>query len=46
MKTILEFCRETADILGVERPKDLLNNSENDRLWLNLANEVLSDLNN
>lgn len=45
MKTILELCREAADILGVERPKDLLSNSENNRLWLNLANEVLSDLN-
>lgn len=47
MKTILELCREAADIfLGVERPNDLLDNSENDRLWLNLANKVLSDLNN
>ena len=32
MKTILELCREVSDILGVERPNDLLDNSENNRL--------------
>lgn len=46
MKTILELCREAADILGVERPNNLLDNSENNRLWLNIANKVLLDLNN
>ncbi len=46
MKTILELCREAADILGVERPNDLLDNSENNRLWLNITNKTLLDLNN
>lgn len=46
MKTILELCREAADILGIERPKDLLDNSGNNRLWLKIANYTLSDLNN
>ena len=45
MKTILELCREVSDILGVERPNNLLDNSENNRLWLNIANKVLLDLN-
>lgn len=45
MKTILELCREASDILGVERPNDLLDNSENNRLWLNIANKTLLDLN-
>lgn len=46
MKTILELCREVSDILGVERPNDLLDNSENNRLWLNITNKTLLDLNN
>ena len=46
MKTILELCREVSDILGVERPNDLLDNSENNRLWLNISNKTLLDLNN
>lgn len=46
MKTILELCREVSDILGVKRPNDLLDNSENNRLWLNITNKTLLDLNN
>ncbi len=45
MKTILELCREVSDILGVETPNNLLDNSENNRLWLNIANKTLLDLN-
>ena len=40
MKTILELCREVSDILGVKRPNDLLDNSENNRLWLNITNKT------
>ena len=45
MKTILEICREVADLAAVKRPDDLFkNNSQQERIFLSVAKSALDSL--
>ena len=45
MKTILEICREVADLAAVQRPNDLFaGNDQNAQIWLSVAKSELDSL--
>lgn len=45
MKTILEICREAADLAAVQRPDDLFaTDNQNDQIWLSVAKSELDSL--
>ena len=45
MKTILEICREVADLAAVKRPDDLFNgNSQSENIFLSVAKSALDSL--
>lgn len=45
MKTILEICREVADLAAVQRPDNLFDNSnQNAQIWLSVAKSELDSL--
>ncbi|MBR1756815.1 MAG: hypothetical protein IJ738_04545 [Alphaproteobacteria bacterium] len=45
MKTILEICREVADLAAVKRPEDLFNNiSQQENIFLSVAKSTLDSL--
>ncbi|MEE6207604.1 MAG: hypothetical protein VZR95_06085, partial [Alphaproteobacteria bacterium] len=45
MKTILEICKEVADLAAVQRPDDLFaTDNQNDQIWLSVAKSELDSL--
>lgn len=45
MKTILEICREAADLAATQRPTDLFSTeTQNDQIWLSVAKSELDSL--
>lgn len=45
MKTILEICREVADLAAVQRPDNLFaSDNQNDQIWLSVAKSELDSL--
>lgn len=45
MKTILEICKEVADLAAVQRPDDLFSTeNQNDQIWLSVAKSELDSL--
>ena len=45
MKTILEICKEVADLAAVQRPDDLFSaENQNDQIWLSVAKSELDSL--